>query len=185
MDVSIKEKSFSFGVGYEIQTPTTALSATRKIFSLLPHITLQTNSDQILATIVGESLFRTKFSIQVSGHAYEYHCEKLWKGVDICEGPSGPFHLYQHKKRRYSIFQGETQVAAFSRDLVVIGNGKEYDLRLNPDVDLNLILSMVLCLNTENDDDKEDSTMTFDFGHVGPEDRQFDESWRPKDELNS
>jgi hypothetical protein len=41
---------------------------------------------------------------------------------------------------------------------------------------------MVLCLNTEDDDDETNSTFTYDFGQLGPEDRKFDETWRPDDE---
>ena len=106
----------------------------------------------------------------------------MWKGVDICEGEGGPYRLYRHKGVRYSIFQGDRQIAAFSRNKLIIGNGRNFDLRVDPDANLPLIISMVLCLNTEDDDDQENSTITYDFGSLGPEERKFDESWRPSDE---
>lgn len=183
MDVSIQENRFSFGVGYVIETPSSTLQAHKKILSLLPHITLQSADDSTIATITGWSLVRSSFTIDLAGTGiYKYHTEKLWKGVDICEGDGGPFHLYSHKGVRYSIFQNDKQIAAFSRNRLIVGNGRDFDLRVNSDVNLPLIISMVLCLNTENDDDQEDSTVTYDFGHLGPEDRKFDENWRPNDE---
>jgi hypothetical protein len=186
MDVLIQEKSFSFGVQYDIETPTKKMTALKKILSLLPHITVQNENDAVLADIKGESFFRTKFSIDLrTGSTYNYHCEKLWKGVDICEGSGGPYHLYHHKGVRYSIFQGDVQVAAFSGNKLVVGDGRTFDLRVNADADLLLVISMVLCLNTENGDDQNDNTITYDFGNIGPEDRKFDEAWRPKDEAVS
>lgn len=183
MDVSIQEKSFSFGVGYVIETPKATLQAQRKILSLLAHITLQSAEGLVLATITGESFFRIKFAIELAaGGTYDYHCEKIWKGVDICAGEGGPYRLYAHKGVRYSIFQNDTQIAAFSRNKLIIGNGRNFDLRVNSDANLPLIISMVLCLNTEDDDDQTNNTFTYDFGHLGPEDRRFDEAWRPLDE---
>jgi hypothetical protein len=183
LDVSIQEKSFSFGIEYVIETPTTRLEAHKKILSLLPHITLQSADDSTLATITGWSFLRSSFTIDLAGRGiYKYHTEKLWKGVDICEGDGGPFHLYAHKGVRYSIFQNDKQIAAFSRNRFIIGNGREFDLRVNSGVNLPLIISMVLCLNTEDDDDETNSTFTYDFGQLGPEDRKFDETWRPDDE---
>lgn len=186
MDVLIQEKSFSFGVEYVIETPTETLQAHKKIFSLLPHITLQSANDAILATITGKSFIRTKFLIELPGAgSYDYHCEKIWKSVDVCEGDGGPYHLYAHKGVRYSIFQGVRQIAAFSTNKLIIGSGRTYDLRVDADANLPLVISMVLCLNTEDGDDRENNTVTYDFGHLGPEDRRFDENWRPKDEAIS
>jgi hypothetical protein len=183
LDVSIQEKSFSFGVGYSIETPETTLQAHKKIFSLLPHITLQSAYASTIATITGWSLLLTSFTIELGGSGiYKYHTEKLWKGVDICEGDGGPFHLYAHKGVRYSIFQNDDQIATFSRNRLIIGNGRNFDLRVNSDVNLPLIISMVLCQNTEDGDDETNDTVTYDFGQLGPEDRRFDEAWRPNDE---
>jgi len=183
LDVSIQENTFSFGVGYVIETPKATVQAQKKIFSLLPHIELHTSDGSRLATITGESFFRTKFEIKLAaGGSYEYHCEKFWKSVDICEGEGGPYRLYAHRGVRYSIFQNDTQIAAFSKNRLIIGNGRHFDLRVNSDVNLPLIISMVLCLNTENGDDEDQNTVAYDFGQLGPEDRKFDETWRPDDE---
>lgn len=85
MDVSIQEQSFSFGVGYVIETPKLTLQAHKKILSLLPHITLQSTDDSTIATIAGWSFLRSSFTIDLAGIGiYRYHTEKLWKGVDIC-----------------------------------------------------------------------------------------------------
>jgi len=76
--------------------------------------------------------------------------------------------LYEHKGLRYSIFDGDSQIAAFTKNRVVIGSGNEYDIQMNDDADLPLVISMVLTVNTaENDSDK--ATVTVDLGNIGPE----------------
>lgn len=183
MDVSIQEKRFTNAVEYVIETPKATMQAHKKFFSLLPHITLEGAGGSTLAKIDGEFSFRSKFTIDLTGiGTYNYHCEKMWKGVDICEGEGGPYRLYRHKGVRYSIFQGDRQIAAFSSNRLIIGNGRNFDLRVNSGVNLPLIICMVLCLNTEDGDDRENNTVTYDFGSLGPEDRKFDETWRPDDE---
>jgi hypothetical protein len=182
MDVSIQEKSFSFGVQYKIQTPEKTMHASKKIFSLLTHIDLFSASDSLLATISGESFLRSIYSIKsTDGKSYIYRCEKLWKGVFVCEGESETYHLYTHRGLRYSIFKADTQIASLEKERIVIGNGNKYDLRMNSDASLVLLTSMVLALNSVNGDDQNDNTVTYDFGNIGPEDRPFDENWKPSD----
>jgi uncharacterized protein YxjI len=184
MDISIQEKSFSFGVQYTIETPEKTMHADKKILSLLTHIELFSASDSLLATISGESLLRSIYAIELTdGAAYTFRREKLWKGVFVCEGGGETYHLYTHRGLRYSIFKNDAQIASLQKEHIVIGNGNTYDLRMNPDARLVLLTSMVLCLNTVSGDDDNDSTVTYDFGNFGPEDRAFDESWRPSDEL--
>ena len=151
MDVLIQEKSFSFGVQYTINTPTSMMHANKKILSLLTHIDLFSASGSLLATISGESLFRSIYSVKLTdGKSYTYHCEKLWNAVFVCEGEGETYHLYTHKGLRYSIFKDDTQIASLQKEPVVIGDGNEYDLRLNPDANLVLLTSMVLALNSVN-----------------------------------
>jgi len=88
------------------------------------------------------------------------------------------FRLYQHKGRRWSIFQNDLQIAAFTKNSITIGKGNEYDLRMNSNADVLVVICLTLTLNTsENDDDN--ATVTIDLGNIGPEDRPFDESWEP------
>lgn len=118
MDVSIQEKSFSFGVQYTIETPEKTLHANKKILSLLTHIDLFSASDSLLATISGESLLRSIYSIQLTdGTSYVFRREKLWKGVFACEGEGETYHLYTHKGLRYSIFKNDAQIASLRRSI--------------------------------------------------------------------
>ncbi len=112
------------------------------------------------------------------GRTYRFHCEKFWKGVFVCRRNEECFRLYQHKGLRYSIFRDGDQIAAFTKNRLVIGKGNQYDIQMNADADLVLVLCLVLTVNTAENDDN-DATFTIDFGNIGPEDRPFDESWEP------
>ena len=86
--------------------------------------------------------------------------------------------MYVHKGLKYSIFQDDRQIAAFSRNSLVIGKGNQYDIRINDDANELVVICMVLTVNTtSNDDNKE--TVSYDFGNIGMEDRPFDTSWEP------
>jgi len=102
----------------------------------------------------------------------------MWKGVFPCECRDESFTLYEHKGLNYSIFQNNSQIAAFTKNRVKIGNGDRYEIRLNADADLVVVICLALIVDaSENQDDT--ASVTFDFGNIGPEDRPFDRSWEP------
>jgi hypothetical protein len=78
-----------------------------------------------------------------------------------------------------SIFRGDRQIAAYSKNRISFGKGNEYAIRMDSDADLTLILRMVLGLSMSEDNDDQ-QTVNIDFGNLGPEGRPFDESWEPK-----
>jgi hypothetical protein len=87
------------------------------------------------------------------------------------------FRLYSHKGLNYSVFQNDVQIAAFTKNRIVVGKGNQYDLRINRDANGIVVICMVLALNTSENSD--DTTVTYDFGNVGPEAKPFDNSWEP------
>jgi hypothetical protein len=98
--------------------------------------------------------------------------------VYACESTEEKFRLYTHKGVNYSIFNGDRQIAAFSRNRIVIGRGNRFDIQINTDANVLVVICMVLTVNTfTNDDDH--ATVTYDFGNIGPESRPFDTPWEP------
>ena len=128
------------------------------------------------------SPIRNKHSFLLSdGRTYEFGCEKLWNQVYTCEGNGEIRQHYQYRGFNDSVFREERQIAAFTRIRVVWGKGNKYRLRMNRDADVVVVLSMVPTINTiEHDDDE--STVTIDFGSLGPEAKHFDEKWQPRQE---
>jgi uncharacterized protein YxjI len=180
VDISIRERRLSFASEYDIETPAGDFYARRAVFSFTDHLELKNGDGGVVATIEGKlSPLRNKHSFLLGdGRTYEFGCEKLWTQVFTCEGNGEMYRLYQHKGLSYSVFLAEKQVAAFTKNRVVLGKGNEYELRMNHDADVAVLLCMVLTINTIDHDD-DDATVTIDFGSIGPEAKHFDESWQP------
>jgi uncharacterized protein YxjI len=180
VDISIRERRLSFASEYDVETPAGNYYARRAVFSFTDHLELKDSDGGVLATIEGKlSPLRNKHSFLLNdGRAFEFGCEKLWTQVYTCEGNGEIYRLYQHKGLSYSVFRDEGQIAAFTKNRVVWGKGNEYDLRMNHDAEVVVLICMVLTINTiEHDDD--DSTVTIDFGSLGPEAKRVDETWQP------
>ena len=180
MDVSIKERKFSFTAEYDISTPKGDYYAKKQFFSLTDNLELSTAAGEIVAKIKGEiSPLRHVHDFYLSdGREYRFSVEKIIKNVYACEGNGESYRLYEHRGLNYSIFRDDRQIAAFTRNRIVFGQGNEYEVRMNADADLILIVCMVITLNSSEGDDDNDSTVTIDFGNL-LEDRSFDESWQP------
>ncbi len=180
MDITIQERKFSLRSEYDISFRGKNYYAVRKLFSFLADLQLRGESREELARVKGRfSLFRSKYDFLLSdGTAYHFWCEKIWKGVFVCEGNEEEFRLYRHKGLNYSIFQGDRQIAAFTKNRVVVGKGNEYDIQVNYDANVLVVICMVLSVNTSENDDQS-ASVKIDLGNIGPEERPFDESWEP------
>ena len=59
-----------------------------------------------------------------------------------------------------------------------IGNGDQYEILMNEDANLLVVVCLALIVDaSENEGDT--SSVTYDFGNIGPEARPFDKSWEP------
>ena len=183
MDVTVKERKISFASEYDITANGATYYARKTIFAISDHLEIKNEGDRVIATIQGFfSPIRGKHDfIMADGRTYHFQTEKLWKRTYSCVGPDGAtYTLYQHRGRKCSIFLGDRQIAAFDKNLVVFGSGNEYDVRMDRDADLLVILCMVLTINTEDYDDDGQNSVTVNFGSLGPQARTFDENWQPR-----
>lgn len=180
MYINVQQRSYSFRAEYDIETPGCVYFAQKKAFSLRSQITLYNPAEEMIARIAGGlAFFRTSYHLDLlDGRSYELYSEKIWKRVFVCENRKESYTIYGHKGFDYSVFQADVQVAAFTRNSVKIGAGDQYDVQLNDDVEKFLIICMVLTMDDAENDDT-NSTMTYDFGQVGPEERPFDRRWQP------
>ncbi len=180
MEITIQESSLSFRSKYEIETPGSFYYAQKAFFSWPARLKLQSADGRVLATLQGRvSFFRSKYDFVLQdGRIFHFYCQKIWKRVYVCEGGKESYHIYGHKGLRYSVFQSDRQIAAFTKNRIVIGKGNRYDVSLNDDADFVVLMCIVLAINTsENDDD--DTTVTIDVGSIGPEEKPFDSRWQP------
>jgi hypothetical protein len=98
----------------------------------------------------------------------------------LVRGKRRDIHALSARGLRCSIFCGDRQVAAFDKNTVVFGGGNKYDIRMDSDANLMVIVCMVLTINTKDYDDDKQNLLSVDFGNFGHEARAFDEDWEPR-----
>jgi uncharacterized protein YxjI len=180
MNITVQQRVFVFSSEYEIGTPACIYSAEKRSFFRRDKIRVFAPRSRLLATIRGHFFFRPKYDIRLAdGKMYHFWCAKLWKGVFVCENSEESFRLYQHKRLNYSIFQNDSQIAAFSRNRVKIGGTDRYEIRMNDDANLVVIICMALVMDCGELEDETAGMVTVDLGSLGPEERPFDPSWAP------
>jgi uncharacterized protein YxjI len=180
MNIAVKQRVFIFGSEYDIAAPGCIYSAKKKSFFRRDKIRLFAPRSRLLATIGGHFFFRPKYDINLAdGNVYHLWCEKFWKGVFVCENSVESFRLYQHKRLNYSIFQNDSQIAAFKKNRVKIGGTDHYEIRMNDGANLVIIICMALVMDCGEIEDESAGTVTIDLGSLGPEERPFDASWEP------
>jgi uncharacterized protein YxjI len=181
MDVSVQERMVSFSSEYDIITPAVNYYARKAILAVNDRIEVTKEDGAVAAHIQGHfSPLRSKHDFTFAdGRVFAFECEKMWTQVYKCEGAGETYTLYVHRGLKFSIFKDDRQIAAFTKNLVVLGSGNCYEIRMDSDVDALLIVCMVITLNSaEFDEDKE--TVSVDFGNIGPQGRKFDDSWEPR-----
>ena len=183
MNVTIQEQKFSLAAEYDIETPHGAMFARKAFFSIPAKIDLTTGREdgRTIATMHGHfSLLRSHYDFNFAdGREYHFGCEKLLKQVYVCERGDERYRLIEHHGLRWSIFRDDRQIAAVTRNRLVVGDGNQYSIRMNSDADAAVIACMVIAVNTADGDDDNRNTVTVDFGNIGPEERPVDESWEP------
>jgi uncharacterized protein YxjI len=156
MDLSIKERMISLRSTYDIVAPTGSYKAERKIFSLFPNLKILDAAGQQAVNLKGGfALFSQKYDfVFADGRTYHYKTESRIKPVYIAEGNGESYRLYRHRGVNFSVFKGDTQVAAITKNRLTIGSGNEYTVRISSDADPLVVTSMILAFNSSKEDDK-------------------------------
>jgi len=181
MDLSIKERIISLRSTYDVVAPDgAAYTAEKKIFSLFPNLKVVDGSGQIVVNLKGGfALFSQKYDFVFSdGRTYHYKTEHRIKPVYLAEGNGEAYRLYRHRGVKFSVFKGDTQIAAVTKNRIAIGSGNEYQVRINSDADPLIVTAMVLAFNSSKEDDKK-GAISVDVGYMGLEAKHFDTNWQP------
>lgn len=176
VEITIQWQMGGWTPGYEISAPSRNYYARKKMFFGSGKLNLMTGEDRIVAKLRSRfSPFRGRFNFDLpDGRIYDFRCVKAWKGVWACEGADERYQLYQHKGRRYSIFQDERQIAAYATEPILMRSREAFDILLNDDANAVVIICMVLAMDGLGANDRFRGAT-----NIGPEDREFDERWGP------
>jgi len=182
MDITIQERRFTFASEYEISGPGTMLHARKDVFAFPARMQLSLEKGPTFVTIQGRfSVTRGKYDLRFAdGRDFAFQCEKLRKGVYLCQRGDDAYRLYRHRGLRYSVFQNGRQIAAITRSRKDVRRGNRFEVRMNSDADLTIVASMVLAMNaSEGDEPSHTDGARAEYASRRSEDRKFDETWQP------
>jgi hypothetical protein len=182
MDIRITEQQFAFGINYEIVTPTQDYSAKKKYFSFLDNIAITKGNNVPVATIRGYfSPFRKKHDfIFEEGTVFHFWLKKLFLGVYQCQSNQENYYLYQHHGLRLSLYKDDRQIAAIQKQRVTWGKEHEYRIQADSDANSLIPICMMLTISVDDDNDRQQSTVSIDFGSIGPHEKAYDPNWIPR-----
>jgi len=181
MIITVNQRRWSFTSKYDISGDAGSYYAQKKLFSFTDRLKIFSDTGEVAARIVGYfTFFLPKYDFIIDGIAFKFRTVKFWKGVFTCDGNGRQYKLLRHRDRNYSIFEGELQVGAFYKPAIKIGNGDVYTIEADDGQDVLILLCLALTVDSSENEDNDGSTATIDLGNFGPEERPFNNKWRPK-----
>jgi len=180
MLITVKQRKWTFSSKYDISCVKGNFYAEKKLFSLFEKLKLYDENGDVVARIQKYLSLISKYDFYIGKDIYQFRTEKIWKGVFSCNGNKEEYKLLRHKGKNYSLFEGEEQIAGFNKNTFTVGKGDTYSIEANDEVNIYLLLCIVLIVdNSENNTKNNPSTLTIDFGNIGPEEQPFNYAWKP------
>jgi uncharacterized protein YxjI len=181
MDVLIQERKLSLWMEYDITAPGRSFHAKKEMLHLFNTINLEIVNGPQMAKLQGKfAVLGDKYEFDMAdGRKGQFQCTDRIRSVFECRCGSDVLTLYEHRGMNRSIFNGDRQVAAYTKTRFAIGMGHRYDIRMDADADLVLIVCMVLALSV-SDDNMEEGVVSLDIGKIGLQAREYDAGWVPR-----
>ena len=93
---------------------------------------------------------------------------------------SASWTLVQHRGRRMSLHAGRRQIATGEKSAWEVMATETWRWRADDDIDVRKFAIAIVAWMSGSSGGGRQSTITFDFGNIGPEARPFDETWEPR-----
>jgi uncharacterized protein YxjI len=181
MDATIQERRFSLWTEYDVTAPGRTLYAKKEMLTLFNKIDLQDEELRTIATLQGQfSVLRNRYEFDFTdGKVCHFECVDRLRNIYECKCGEGVYTLYEHRGLKRSIFKDDRQIAAYAKNRVSFGAGNQYEVQMDADADLLVIVSMVLGLSVAEDNDDQ-TTVNVDLGNLGPQGKECDDAWEPR-----
>jgi uncharacterized protein YxjI len=181
MEIDIRQKKITIGDKYKIFVDgQETYSASRELFSMLPVLHLSTQSGKILSIEKRFSFFKASYDILFDNNeVLEFRTKSLWRKHFKCSLGPDLFDIYGHKGRKYSVYKNDRQVAWWGKNKVALFEGDNYKIIAEGDKGYELIIAFCLIIDNQFNNPGGNNSITIDLGHIGPEERKFDETWQP------
>jgi uncharacterized protein YxjI len=153
--------------------------ATRKFPRLRDEIIMKDANGSELALIQQNWFwFKPSYSIWFTGGSiYLFETENVWHQIFCCSSSKEILQIVGHKKRRYSVFRGRRQIAAFWKDaLTLFGQYRFYMVAEDDENPLLLTAILLSFQSMKRYYSGEVNTLEIDFGFAA-EKQPFDTAW--------
>lgn len=182
MEIRINQASFSFTDKYNIYAGAELQYTAASVFFSWPkRINLYEAGSSIPKLILQKNFSLSDSSFDLtkdSGEILEFRSQSFWKAHYSCPSGDDLYEIFGHKGRKYSVFKNDLQIAWWDKNAISFGTGDKFVITTNKESDHALIIAFCLVIDERRDSDS--AAVTIDIGNIGPEERKFDSSWRPK-----
>jgi uncharacterized protein YxjI len=183
MKIDINQKAISIGDKYTIFiNGNQEYFASLKLFTLLPVISLFSSNDPQPILVIKRrfSFLKPKFDITGNTDTCKFTTISLWQHHYQCIKGNDTYDIYEHTKRKCSIYKNDNQIAFWEHEMVSWLDGDNYSLYADNNCDKELLIALCLILDNYEHNDHNKSMVNIDVGNIGWGLKKFDSNWRPK-----
>ena len=182
MKINIRQHKISIGSQYEIFVEQNEkYYAETDLFSRkIIHLYLKKDLIERITIFKSFYFFTPDYKIELpNGNRIKFQTLTHWRTYFKCVLENDIYEVYCHRKRKISIYKNGLQIGACQKNAVTIFAGDNYELILDHDTEVELLISFILILDNMTSKNR-GNIITLDFGLIFKEFKKFDTNWKPK-----
>ncbi len=182
MKINIKQQKVSFGSQYKIcvEKNEKYYAETDFFTRNILHLYLKKNLIKRINIFKSFYFFIPDYEIELpDARRIKFKTMSAWRTHFQCILGNDIYEIYSHKKRKMSIYKNDVQIGLCIKDAVTILVGDNYNLTLDCDANIELLISFILILDNMNSRNR-GNIFTIDSGIIFKEFRKFNSDWKPK-----
>jgi uncharacterized protein YxjI len=180
--ISIKQQKISFGSQYNIflEKNEKYYAETDMFSRKIIHLYHKENLIECINIYKSFYFFTPDYKIELSdGNRIKFKTMSMWRTHFQCILENDIYELFSHRERKLSIYKNGIQIGLCKKEAVTILAADNYNLILDFDANVELLISFILILDNMNSRNG-GNLFTIDLGIIFKEYRKFDCGWKPK-----
>ena len=185
MEIDINQKKITIGDKYSIYVNgEESYHASTELISLMSKIYLFNNQENSAKVVMNKrwGWLGAKYDIKYGSNTLNFRTQSFWKLHYQCQLGEYLYDIYGHKGRKYSVYENDRQIAWWDKEMITWFEGDNYHIVLDDDCEFELVISFCLILDDYSSSNSDGNTITFDFGNIGGQKKEFNTTWQPNQE---
>lgn len=182
MRISIKQHKISFGSQYTIFIEKNEkYYAETDMFSWkIIHLYLKKDLVKRINIFKSFYFFTPDYKIELpNGNRFKFKTMSIWRTHFKCIIENDVYELFSHKKGNLSIYKNDIQIGLCHKEALSFLAGDNYNLLLDFDADVEIIISFILILDNMNSRNG-GNLISIDSEIIFKEYRKLNSNWKPK-----